>query len=85
MFENSKWIWACNSYEKNQHANFFFETCVSQKPDSVKLNIACETKYYLFVNKNLAVFDGGLFRESLPGCGYYETVDIGHLIREGKN
>ncbi|MDD6479535.1 MAG: hypothetical protein PUF48_07035 [Oscillospiraceae bacterium] len=85
MFKNAKWIWPTEKIEKNQRANFFFSAECNKLPDSATLCIACETKYWLFVNGELVVFDGGLFRESIAGCGYFERVDISKYLQIGKN
>ena len=85
MFAQAKWIWPSNQFEKNQRANFLFSTDISEINGSVTANIGCETKYRLFVNDVLVIFDGGLFRESLPGCGYYDVVDITKHLRVGHN
>lgn len=85
MFSRSKWIWSENSSEQNKRAAFFFEATVDTLPSSATLKIGTETKYWLFVNGSLAVFEGGLFRESLPGCGYYDEVELSPMLKMGKN
>ena len=85
MFENAKWIWYGDKSEKGQHVNFFFGVTVEDDKDNVIFNIACETKYYLHINNKLVVFDGGLFRESVKGCGYYDSIDITRYIHSGYN
>lgn len=85
MFKNTKWIWSSESFEKNQRANFLFKKQITEIPEKINLYIGCETKYRLFVNGEMVVHDGGLFRESAPGCGYYDTVDITPFIRSGEN
>ncbi len=85
MFEQAKWIWPTDQFQKNQRANFYFCAECAEPLPKAELFIACETKYWLFVNGSPAVFDGGLFRESLKGCGYYDTVDISDRLRVGKN
>lgn len=86
MFERSKWIWPEQRSAKNQRAHFFFTAALDAPPrERVCLLIGCETKYWLFVNGRLAVFDGGLLRESLPGGGYYDEVDITDLLQTGHN
>ena len=85
MFANAKWIWPCADFDKNQHAYFYFEADIDTVPASVRLDIACETKYFLFVNGKMVVFDGGLFRESRPGCGYWESVELAPHLTIGKN
>lgn len=85
MFNIAKWIWPTSKFAKNQRAAFCFEADVASVPDSAALLIGCETKYWLFINDRLVVFDGGLFRESLPGCGYFDSVDIAEHLRPGRN
>ncbi len=85
MFKKSKWIWSELASARNQRANFFFEAELSTIPETAELLIGCETKYWLFLNEELVVFEGGLFRESAPGCGYYDRVDIAPHLKEGKN
>ena len=85
MLKNAKWIWPTPASVRNQRAAFFFETELSRVPEAAELLIGCETKYWLFVNEKLVVFEGGLFRESVPGCGYYDRVDIASDLNEGKN
>ncbi len=85
MFQHAKWIWPSDQFSKNQRANFVFYGECDKHFDSVDLYVACETKYWLFVNDALVVFDGGLFRESLTNCGYYDKIDISKYLRIGKN
>ena len=85
MFQNAKWIWTAKQSATNQRAYFFFDAQLDSVPNSALLHVGCETKYWLWVNGTLAVYDGGLFRESLPGCGWYDTVDVARYLRHGHN
>ena len=40
------------------------------------LNIAIDTKYWLYINGELAVWEGGLKRGPTRNGGYYDTVDL---------
>lgn len=64
-----------------------FRRCfeMGEIPEKVIATIAAETKYWLYINEKLVVFEGGLFRESLPGCGYADEVDIAEYLQEGEN
>ena len=83
--QKAAWIWPFAEFARNQRANFFFEAEIDAIPAAAEVCIGCETRYWLFVNEVLAVFEGGLFRESTPGCGYFDTVDLAPYLREGKN
>ena len=73
MLEKSKWIWA-SKQKNNQFVRFKVDFNVSGKGKEALFEIAAETKYYLYLNGELVVFDGGLHRESYPGGGYYDEV-----------
>ena len=83
--QNAAWIWPTAEFTRNQRANFFFEVKIDTRPEAAEVCIGCETRYWLFVNGEMAVFEGGLFRESAPGCGYYDTVDLAPYLKEGRN
>ena len=85
MLQHQKWIWPVPDATPNQRADFFFDFELDEIPVSAEVAIGCETKYWLFVNGELAVFDGGLFRESTPGCGYFDVVEIAPYLRVGRN
>ena len=85
MFENSKWIWFNEKSQANDRVNFIIEKNLDCIPEVATLNIGCETKYWLFVNEKLIVFDGGLFRESKPDGGYFDKVDITEHLQIGTN
>ncbi len=54
-------------------------------PKHAKTLIAVDTRYWLYVNEELVVFEGGLFRESVPGSGYADEIDLAPYLREGEN
>ncbi len=83
MFEKSKWIWAQEAQKRDQFVRFKTEFTVSVEGKSALLQIAAETKYYMYLNGELIVFDGGLHRESSPGNGYYDEVTL--HTKAGKN
>ena len=85
MLQNHHWIWPNAVSTPNTRANFFFEADVAIVPPTAPLEIGCETKYWLFVNGEPVVFDGGLFRESARGQGYFDFVDLAPYLRAGKN
>lgn len=47
--------------------------------------IAAESKYWLYINGEMAVREGGLKRGPTSEDGYYDTVEIGQYLREGEN
>ncbi len=47
--------------------------------------IAVDTKYWLWINGILIVYEGGLKRGPNPNDTYYDEVDIGPYLKKGKN
>ena len=85
MFDHAYWIWPTQQFGKNQRANFFFHASLTEIPTAAPAFIATETKYWLFVNGRPVVMDGELFRESTPGNGYFDRVDLAPHLRLGEN
>ena len=45
-------------------------------PGEMIANIAVDSKYWLWINGELVVFEGGLKRGPAPGATYYDRVDM---------
>ncbi|MDL2265165.1 glycoside hydrolase [Parabacteroides sp. OttesenSCG-928-G07] len=54
-------------------------------PTSLVAHIAADTKYWLWINDEMVVFEGGLKRGPTPNDSYYDSVDIAPWLREGEN
>ncbi len=48
-------------------------------------DIAVDSKYWLWINGEMVVFEGGLKRGPSPDNTYYDHVDITHYLRRGEN
>jgi alpha-L-rhamnosidase len=79
-----RWIWASGS-ATNQWVAFRKTLTLPAKPKSAVAQIACDTKYWLWVNQHLVTFEGGLKRGPNPHDTYYDTVDIAPYLQPGKN
>lgn len=85
MFQRAKWIWAKDNDRIDDRVVFRKTFVINEIRRSEILRIAAETKYYLWINGVLTVFDGGLYRESSPGNGYYDEIDMAEKLRIGEN
>ena len=47
--------------------------------------VACDSKYWLYVNGENVVFEGGLKRGPTPYDTYYDVVDLKPFLKKGKN
>lgn len=54
-------------------------------PESVTARIAADTKYWLWINGELVVREGGLKRGPEPGGTYYDKIEIGQYLVPGEN
>ncbi len=82
---SSGFIWHPQPAEPNEICVFTRSFSVESVPQEAIAYIAAETRYYLWVNGTQAVFEGGLFRESAPGSGWADRVDLAPYLKEGKN
>lgn len=58
---------------------------VDSVPQSAKAKIAADSKYWLWINGKLAVFEGGLKRGPNPNDTYFDEVDIAPFLKKGEN
>jgi hypothetical protein len=55
------------------------------KPEKAVARIAVDSKYWLWINGQLVVFEGGLKRGPNPSDTYYDEVDLAPFLKTGKN
>ena len=58
---------------------------LDQVPDTLMADIAADTKYWMWLNGEMAVFEGGLKRGPEPNATYFDRVDIAPYLRPGDN
>ncbi|NOU62822.1 Bacterial alpha-L-rhamnosidase [Paenibacillus sp. LMG 31461] len=80
----AKWIWD-STHVYNQWASFRKTVTLSSAPTSAITQIAADTKYWLYVNGNLVVFEGGLKRGPNPSDSYYDEIDLKNYLTAGTN
>jgi hypothetical protein len=68
-------LWLC--YRK--------DVTLSARPASLPARIAVDSKYWLWINGKMVIFEGGLKRGPTPQDTYYDEVDIGPHLKRGKN
>ena len=87
--EEVKAFWISSSEQAAGEVNtwiaFRNEFNISNSPRKAKAVIAADTKYWLWVNGKLAVFEGGLKRGPSPGKTYYDVVDLAKYLKKGNN
>jgi len=88
--ENVNWKadWITAKGQKNEPNNWtaFGKTFEVEKiPAKAMAKIACDSKYWMWINGSLAVFEGQLKRGPNPKDTYYDEVDISPYLKAGVN
>jgi hypothetical protein len=58
---------------------------LTTRPTSLRARLAVDSKYWLWINGRLVVFEGGLKRGPTPQDTYYDEVEIGPELKRGDN
>lgn len=81
-----KWIQAVDCMDSTNTWQVFRKTFkLGKKPVAAVARIAVDSKYWLYVNGELVVFEGGLKRGPSPKDTYYDEVDLSAHLRKGSN
>ena len=80
--------WISKQYyqsETNTWLAFRKDIDIEKVPASLVARIAVDTKYWLWINGELVVYEGGLKRGPSIGGGYYDKVEIAPYLKKGGN
>ena len=58
---------------------------IDKVPQTLTARIAADSKYWLWINGRLVVFEGGLKRGPSPYDTYYDPVEIAPYLQSGEN
>lgn len=83
----AKWITSDRCQSRTNSWLCYQKTVKLPKLDGqpVYADIAVDSKYWMWINGELVVFEGGLKRGPNPSDTYYDHVDITPYLTEGKN
>lgn len=85
MNRNTKWIWKNGENNENTWLNFVKKFDLLGIPQTAVVKIAVDSKYWLYINGALAVFEGGIKRGPTKNSTYYDEIDIAKYLKEGEN
>lgn len=71
--------------ESNSWINYIKMFELTEKPQRAIASVACDSKYWMWINGNLVVFEGQLKRGPTPDDTYYDEVDIAPFLQAGNN
>lgn len=84
---NARWITSAEQQVDSINTWIAFRKDVSLKkvPTEVMAQIAVDSKYWLWINGQMVVFEGGLKRGPSPEDTYYDVVNIAPYLKKGEN
>jgi len=81
----AQWIWQTKNGPKNSWVAFRKEFDLKKVPERALANISTDTKYWLWINGEMVLFEGGLARGPHRDGIYYDEVDIQRFLKPGNN
>ena len=73
------------SAQMNLWTCFRKQVVLSKVPEKAIARIAVDSKYWLWINGKLAIFEGGLKRGPNPNDTYFDRVDLAPFLQPGGN
>lgn len=81
----AQWIWHPNVNQSNCWMRFRKQVVLDKIPAKVLATIAVDSKYWLWINGQLVIREGGLKRTPNPHDTYADTVNLKPYFVKGKN
>ena len=84
----AKWITAANTPKKVTNTWYCYHTTVTLPAignKSIWADIAVDSNYWLWINGDMVLFEGGVKRGPTPHDTYYDHLDIAPYLNEGEN
>lgn len=72
-------------YYPNMWMGFYKSVPVDAVPSSLPARIAADSRYWLWINGDMVVREGGVKRGPNRADGYYDEVDIAPYLKRGSN
>jgi hypothetical protein len=82
--EPSAWIGPAQT-EVNQWSRYYKTFTLGSVPKTAEARIAVDSKYWLWLNGELVVREGGLKRGPAPGDTYFDRLDLSSHLKTGEN
>ncbi len=83
---SAKYVWdSSDGSEENVWMCFRKTVDLTSVPESLTAYISADSKYWLYINGETAVFEGGAKRGPTPDGSYFDSVDVAPYLKPGKN
>lgn len=83
--QSARWIWQSEDGPSNTWVAFRHQFDLQSVPETALANISTDTKYWLWLNGEMIVFEGGLARGPMPDGTYFDKIDLASHLKPGKN
>lgn len=96
-WEGAKWIWQQEDGPSNTWMSFRKSVTLDEVPNQVEALISVDSKFWLWINGEMVLFEGGLSRgpsqagdwdrknNITPSNSWFETVNIQPYLKKGEN
>lgn len=81
----ANWIWQSDDGPKNTWMCFRKTVTLASAPSTAYARIAADSKYWLWINGQLVIFEGQLKRNPDPNNTYYDSVNLASYLTSGSN
>ncbi|MEM8863988.1 MAG: glycoside hydrolase, partial [Planctomycetota bacterium] len=81
----AEWIASSEPTQANSWWCFRKQVAIDDPAAITSARIACDSKYWLWINGELVVFEGQLKRGPTPSDTYYDEVDLSGKLQPGNN
>lgn len=82
---NAQWIWQEDDGPANTWVAFRKTITLDEVPAEAMTKLSVDTKYWLWINGEMVLFEGGLCRGAAPNTIYYDPVDFAPYLKKGEN
>ncbi|MEN8965961.1 MAG: alpha-L-rhamnosidase C-terminal domain-containing protein [Polaribacter sp.] len=96
-WNDAQWIWQQEDGPSNTWMSFRKTITIDEIPEIVEANIAVDSKFWLWINGKMVLFEGGLSRgpsqagdwnrkqKITPTNSWFDTVNIQPYLKKGEN
>lgn len=83
--QQAEWIAPSSPSQPNQWYCFREEVHLENPPQKATAQVACDSKYWLWINGDMVIFEGQLKRGPTPEDTYFDEIDLTDHLRQGRN
>ncbi|TBN02921.1 glycoside hydrolase [Hyunsoonleella flava] len=96
-WDGAQWIWQQEDGPSNTWMSFRKTIAFEEIPETLEAHIAVDSKFWMWINGEMVLFEGGLSRgpsqagdwnrkeKITPANSWFETVNIQPYLKKGKN